>query len=148
MGLIAEFKTFIVKGNAVDLAVGIIIGAAFGALVTSLVNDVIMPPVGAIMGGVDFSSLSIQLQGERKAGERLINGMTAKKDLAPVVIAYGKFINAIIALMIQGFCIFLIVKAINRLKRQEAEAPSTPPAPSTEEKLLMEIRDLLAAGRR
>ena len=144
MGLISEFKTFIVKGNAIDLAVGLIIGAAFGALVNSLVNDVLMPPIGAMMGGVDFSDLTIQLQGARKAGEKLINGMTAKRDMAAVVISYGKFINAVIALIIQGFCIFLVVKAINRLNRKEAIAPSTPPAPTTEEKLLTEIRDLLA----
>jgi len=146
MGLIAEFKTFIVKGNAIDLAVGIIIGAAFGATVTSLVADVMMPPLGYLMGGVDFANKNIQLAPALKAGDtHPLYRWTVAKDIPATVISYGKFINAMIALLIQGFCVFLIVKAINKLKRKEAVAPSTPPAPTTEEKLLTEIRDLLAA---
>ena len=145
MGLIAEFKTFIVKGNAIDLAVGIIIGAAFGGLVKSLVDDVMMPPIGFLMGGVDFSDKVIPLSPAVKMGERHpIFGTVAAKDIPAVAISYGRFINALIQLLIQGFCVFLLVKAINKLKRKEAVAPSTPPAPSTEEKLLTEIRDLLA----
>ena len=146
MGLIDEFKTFIVKGNAIDLAVGIIIGAAFGAVVKSLVDDVMMPPIGALLGGVDFSTLAIRLKAAVPAGGTMLNGLTNNtgREMPAVVIAYGKFINTLIALLIQGFCIFLIVKAINRLKRKEAIAPSTPPAPSSEEVVLMEIRDLLA----
>ena len=146
MGLIGEFKTFIVKGNAIDLAVGIIIGAAFGLMVKSLVDDVVMPPVGALLGGVDFSSLAIKLKDAVPPNGTLLNGLTntTGKEIPAVVISYGKFINAVIALIIQGFCIFLVVKAINKLKRKEAVAPSTPPAPTTEEKLLTEIRDLLA----
>lgn len=146
MGLIAEFKTFIVKGNAIDLAVGIIIGAAFGATVTSLVNDVMMPPLGYLMGGVDFSNKTIQLAPKLMPGDvHPLFRWTVSKEIPPTVISYGKFVNAIIALIIQGFAVFLIVKAINKLKRKEAVAPSTPPAPTTEEKLLTEIRDLLAA---
>ena len=147
MGLIAEFKTFIIKGNAIDLAVGLIIGAAFGLVVKSLVEDVMMPPVGALLGGVDFSSLHITLKNAVPDGGTMLNGLTnhTGKDIPAVVISYGKFINAIIGLLIQGFCIFLIVKGINRLKRKEAVEPSTPPAPTPQETLLMEIRDLLAA---
>jgi large conductance mechanosensitive channel len=146
MGLISEFKTFIIKGNAIDLAVGLIIGAAFGAVVTSLVTDVIMPPIGAAMGGVDFSSLAIKLKDAVPPGGTLLNGLTNNtgKEVPAVVISYGKFINAVIALLIQGFAVFMVVKAINKLKRKEAAAPSLPPAPGPEEKLLTEIRDLLA----
>lgn len=144
MGLISEFKDFIVKGNAIDLAVGIIIGAAFGGLVKSLVDDVMMPPIGALLGGVDFSSLAVTIQGPKKSGETLINGMTASKDMPAVVLAYGKFINALIALIIQGFCIFLVVKAINKMKRSPAPAPVGPPPPTPEDiVLLREIRDSL-----
>jgi large conductance mechanosensitive channel len=143
MGLIAEFKDFIVKGNAIDLAVGIIIGAAFGGLVKSLVDDVMMPPIGFIMGGVDFSDLSIKLQDAKKAGETLANGMVAKKDMDAVVIGYGKFINALIGLVIQGFCIFLVVKAINKMKRAPAPSPAAPPPTPEDVLLLREIRDSL-----
>ena len=145
MGLIAEFKTFIVKGNAIDLAVGIIIGAAFGALVKSLVDDVMMPPIGYLVGGVDFADKNFQIApAVAKGATHPIFQTVASKDIAAVVISYGKFVNSLIQLLIQGFCVFLLVKAINKLKRKEAVAPSTPPAPSTEEVLLTEIRDLLA----
>lgn len=148
MGLIAEFKTFIVKGNAIDLAVGIIIGAAFGGLVKSLVDDVMMPPIGYLVGGVDFADKNIQLApAVAKGSTHPIFQTVAAKDIPAVVIGYGKFINALIQLLIQGFCVFLLVKAINKLKRKEAVAPSMPPAPSTEEVLLTEIRDLLARDR-
>jgi large conductance mechanosensitive channel len=147
MGLIAEFKTFIVKGNAIDLAVGLILGAAFGGVVNSLVTDVIMPPIGVLLGGVDFSSLHVTLAKAVPVGEKTMTGITntTTKEIPAAVLSYGKFINALIALLIQGFVVFMIVKSINKLKRKEAVAPSTPPAPSTEEKLLTEIRDLLAA---
>lgn len=145
MGLISEFKAFIIKGNAIDLAVGIIIGAAFGALVKSLVDDVMMPPIGYLMGGVDFADKSIQLAPAVAKGQtHPIFQTVAAKDIPAVVISYGKFINACIQLVIQGFCIFLVVKAINKLKRKEAVAPSAPPVPTKEETLLTEIRDLLA----
>lgn len=144
MGLLKEFKEFIVKGNAIDLAVGIIIGAAFGSVVNSLVQDVIMPPVGALMGGVDFSSLNVPLIDEVPAGsQHPVTQLTVEKTVPPVVISYGKFINAMIALLIQGFAIFLIVKAINSAKRKSVEAPSAPAAPPADVQLLTEIRDLL-----
>ncbi|MFJ7884309.1 large-conductance mechanosensitive channel protein MscL [Pseudomonas sp. NPDC096917] len=132
MGVISEFKAFAVKGNVVDMAVGIIIGAAFGKIVSSFVGDVVMPPLGLLIGGVDFSDLAITLK--------------AAADGAPaVVLAYGKFIQTVIDFLIVAFAIFMGVKAINRLKREEAVAPSAPPLPSKEEELLGEIRDLLKA---
>lgn len=130
MGMINEFKAFAVKGNVVDMAVGIIIGAAFGKIVSSFVGDVIMPPIGVLIGGVDFSDLAITLK-------------QAQGDLPAVVLAYGKFIQTILDFVIVAFAIFMGVKAINHLKRKEAEAPSAPPVPSAEETLLTEIRDLL-----
>lgn len=132
MSFIKEFREFAVKGNVVDMAVGIIIGAAFGKIVTSIVSDIFMPPIGWLIGGVDFSDLAVTLPA-------VIEGKPA------VTIAYGKFIQTIIDFTIVAFAIFMMVKGINRLKRkQEAEAPAPEPAkPSNEELLLTEIRDLL-----
>ena len=132
MSLIKEFKAFASRGNVIDMAVGIIIGAAFGKIVSSFVADVIMPPIGIILGGVNFSDLSIVLQ-------------SAQGDAPSVVIAYGKFIQTIIDFTIIAFAIFMGLKAINTLKRKEEEAPKAPPAPTKEEELLSEIRDLLKA---
>ena len=127
MGMMKEFKEFAVKGNVVDMAVGIIIGAAFGKIVSSLVGDVIMPPIGLILGGVDFSNLSIILK--------------EAVDKAPAVtLNYGKFIQTVIDFIILAFAIFLLVKGINALKRKQEEAPAEPPK---QEVLLTEIRDLL-----
>ncbi|NLY14262.1 MAG: large-conductance mechanosensitive channel protein MscL [Gammaproteobacteria bacterium] len=132
MSILKEFKTFAVKGNVVDMAVGIIIGAAFGKIVSSFVGDIIMPPLGVLIGGVDFSDLALTLK-------------AAEGDLPAVVLAYGKFIQSVIDFLIVAFAIFMGVKVINRLKREEVaeEAPAAPPAPSNEEVLLSEIRDLL-----
>ena len=130
MQILKEFKEFAVKGNVVDMAVGIIIGAAFGKIVSSLVADVVTPPLGFLLGGVDFSNLAITLK--------------AAADGAPaVVLSYGKFIQAVFDFTIVAAAIFVMIKGINALKRKEAEAPAVPPAPSPEEKLLTEIRDLL-----
>ena len=143
VSMLSEFKEFAVKGNVVDMAVGIIIGAAFGGIVSSLVNDVIMPPVGLLLGRVDFANLFIDLSGK---------GFTAlseaKKAGAPVM-AYGQFLNTVINFVILAFVIFLLVQAINRLKRQAAAQPPPAPAaaPPPQEVLLREIRDLLARGR-
>jgi large conductance mechanosensitive channel len=142
VSMLSEFKEFAVKGNVVDMAVGIIIGGAFGGIVTSLVNDVIMPPIGLVLGKVDFANLFIDLSGK---------GFTAlseaKKAGAPVM-AYGQFLNTVINFTILAFVIFLLIQAINRLRRQAAAAPPPPPAaPPPEEVLLREIRDLLARGR-
>lgn len=133
MSIINEFKEFAVKGNVVDMAVGIIIGAAFGKIVTSIVGDVIMPPIGLLIGGVDFSDLAIVLK-------------EATADTPAVTIAYGRFIQTIIDFTIVAFAIFMVVKGINRLKRKEEAAPEPAPAPAEptkEEVLLTEIRDLL-----
>jgi large conductance mechanosensitive channel len=130
MGFIDEFKAFAVKGNVVDMAVGIIIGGAFGKIVSSFVNDVIMPPVGLLIGGVDFSDLAITLK-------------PAVGEQAAVTLDYGKFIQTSLDFTIMAFAIFLMVKGINSLKAKEEAAPSAPPAPSKEEQLLTEIRDLL-----
>jgi len=144
MGLIGEFKEFIVKGNAIDLAVGIIIGAAFGKVVDSLVKDVIMPPIGLLMGGVDFSDLKIPLSAKHLKGEvNPITHVTLGKDMDAVTINIGVFINAVISLVIIGFAVFAIVKAINMLRRKPDPVPETPPAPPEDVKLLTEIRDLL-----
>lgn len=124
MNLFQEFKTFAMKGNVVDMAIGIIIGAAFGKIVTSLVTDILLPPIGLLIGGIDFSGLSIAL----KSG---------------VVIKYGLFINTVIDFIIVAFAIFLMIKTINRIKKNEKERPSVPPSPSEEVVLLTQIRDLL-----
>lgn len=131
-----EFREFAMRGNVVDLAVGLIIGAAFGAIVTSLVNDIIMPFVGLATGGMDFSQLVYTL---KPAGADE-NG----KAVAAVTINYGKFINYVITFIIVAFAMFMLVKGMNQLKRKEAAAPEPTPVTPPQEKLLMEIRDLLA----
>ena len=144
--LISEFKEFIVKGNAIDLAVGIIIGGAFGAVVQSLVKDIIMPPIGFAMGGVDFSDLKISLSKGLKAGEvNPINHMTLTKDMPPVSINYGMFLNTLISLIIIGFAVFMVVKLVNVLRREKPKVDDAPPAPPEDIKLLTEIRDALKA---
>jgi large conductance mechanosensitive channel len=135
MSLLQEFKAFAVKGNMIDMAVGIIIGAAFGKIVSSLVGDVIMPPLGVLIGGVDFSDLAITLK-------------AAEGDIPAVVLAYGKFIQTILDFVIIAFAIFMGIKVINKLKREEAEEPSAPPVPTPEEVLLTEIRDLLKSQQK
>lgn len=126
--MLKEFKDFAMRGNVVDMAVGIIIGGAFGKIVSSLVSDVIMPPIGMLMGGVDFSDLAIALgEGEEAAS-----------------INYGVFINTVLDFLIVAFAIFMVIKGMNKLKKKEEEKPAEPPKPSAEETLLTEIRDLLA----
>lgn len=135
MSLLSEFKAFAVKGNVVDMAVGIIIGAAFGKIVSSFVGDVVMPPVGLLVGGVDFSDLAITLK-------------AAEGNAPAVVLAYGKFIQTVLDFVIVAFAIFMGVKVINKLKREEAAAPEVPPAPTRDQELLSEIRDLLKAQQK
>jgi len=137
MGMVKEFKEFAVKGNVVDMAVGIIIGGAFGTIVKSLVSDVIMPPIGLLMGGVDFSNLFMVL------GDGTFESLDAAKEAGAATINYGVFINNVISFLIVAFAVFLLVKAINNLKRKEEAKPAPPPGPSAEEKLLGEIRDVL-----
>jgi large conductance mechanosensitive channel len=130
MGMLKEFKEFAVKGNMIDMAVGIIIGAAFGKVVSSLVKDVLMPPLGILIGGVDFTDLAVTLK-------------TAADGAEAVTLNYGAFIQTIVDFLIVAFAIFVAIKVINTLKRKEEAAPAAPPKPSNEEVLLTEIRDLL-----
>lgn len=133
MSIVKEFKEFAVKGNVVDMATGIIIGAAFGKIVSSIVSDVLMPPLGILLGRVDFKDLRFVIQ-------------AATPEVAEVSVNYGMFIQTLIDFAIVAFCIFLLIKGINRLRQNEAAvpaAPAAPPAPSKEEVLLTEIRDLL-----
>lgn len=130
MGMLKEFKTFAMRGNVVDMAVGIIIGAAFGKIVSSLVADLIMPPIGVLLGGVDFSNLAITIK-------------AAADGAAAVTLNYGKFIQTVVDFVIIAFSIFMIIKTMNAFKKKEIEAPAEPPPPPREEVLLTEIRDLL-----
>jgi large conductance mechanosensitive channel len=137
--MLKEFREFAMRGNVVDMAVGIIIGAAFGKIITSLVNDVIMPPIGLLMGQVDFRDLFVSLNGQDYPS------LAAATEAGAPIIKYGVFINTILDFVIVAFAIFMVIRAMNRLKRQEAVQPAPPPVPSNEEKLLAEIRDLLKA---
>ncbi len=130
MSMMKEFKAFAMRGNVVDMAVGIVIGGAFGKIVSSFVADVIMPPLGMMLGKVNFADLAITLK-------------AASGDVAAVTLNYGKFIQTTVDFVIIAFAIFMIVKAMNTLKKKEVPAPAAPPAPSNEEILLGEIRDLL-----
>lgn len=130
MKIFSEFKTFAMKGNVIDMAVGIIIGAAFGKIVSSLVNDLIMPPIGWVIGGVNFSDLSIVLK--EAVGEN-----------PPVSLNYGNFLQVVFNFLIIAWVVFLVIKFMNHAKRKKEEAPVAPPAPSNQEVLLAEIRDLL-----
>lgn len=135
MGLLKEFKEFAVKGNVVDLAVAVIIGGAFGKIVSSFVNDIIMPPLGVLLGGVDFKDLTITL----KDAYTSVDGV----EMAAVVLSYGNFIQNIVDFLLVAFVIFMAIKGMNRFKKKEEEAPAPPPAPPKSEVLLEEIRDLL-----
>lgn len=130
----SEFKTFAMRGNVIDLAVGVIIGGAFGKIVASFINDVVMPPIGLILGGVDFKNLKVLLKAGSKDGDKVID---------PVYISYGAFINTAIEFLIIAFVIFLAVKGINALKKKEEAAPAAPKPPAEDIVLLTEIRDLL-----
>jgi large conductance mechanosensitive channel len=140
MAMLAEFREFAVKGNVVDLAVGVIIGAAFGKIVDSLVGDVIMPLVGAIFGKLDFSSLFVVL-GNPPPGTAM--NLDALKKAGVPVLAYGNFITIVINFVLLAFVIFMMVKQINRLRREPAPTPAVPPAPPEDIALLREIRDSL-----
>ena len=150
MSMLKEFKEFAMRGNVVDLAVGVVIGAAFGKIVTSLVNDVIMPPIGKLTGGVDFNDLYINLDPSKLAQyvstHPEINAahvtLGQAKTAGVAVIAYGSFLSAILDFLIVAFCIFLLVKAMNKIWKQPAPAPA---GPTPTESLLTEIRDLLKA---
>lgn len=136
MGMLKEFRDFAVRGNVLDMAIGIILGASFGKIVSSLVSDVLMPPIGMLLGKMDFSSLFLSLSTESYPS------LKAAQDAGAAVIKYGVFLNTVIDFVIVAFCIFLLVKTINQLKRKEEAKPGPPPA---QEVLLAEIRDLLKA---
>jgi large conductance mechanosensitive channel len=151
MSMLKEFKEFAMRGNVVDLAVGVVIGAAFGKIVTSLVGDIIMPPIGKLTGGVDFKDLYVSIDPGKieayKAAHATVTGFDPNhltiaqvKEAGATVIAYGSFINTILDFVIVAFCIFLLIKLMNRLWEKPAAAPA---GPTTDQKLLMEIRDLL-----
>ncbi len=133
MSMMSEFKDFAMKGNVVDMAVGIVIGGAFGKIVSSFVADVLMPPIGILLGGVDFSDLAVTLQAAAEGAEA-------------VTIRYGVFIQTVVDFVIIAFAIFMVVKAMNSMKKKEEAAPAAPPAPSKEEVLLTEIRDALRSN--
>lgn len=132
MAVLREFKEFISKGNVVDLAVGVIIGASFGKIISSLVDDIIMPPIGYITGGVDFADKKV-----------ILVAADASNKVEEVAIRYGNFINTLIQFLIVAFCIFALIKVINALKRKEEATPAAPAQPSKEEALLTDIRDIL-----
>lgn len=134
MSIAKEFRDFINRGSVVDLAVGIIIGAAFGKIVASFVADVLMPPIGLLLGGVDFSNIAITLK-----------AATGGDPKTAVVLRIGTFVNTVIDFVIVAFAIFLVVKGFNQLRKKEAEKPAEPPAPTEDQKLLTEIRDILKA---
>ncbi len=137
--MLKEFREFAMKGNVVDLAVGFILGGAFGTIVTSLVNDIIMPPIGLILSGVPFKDIKYVIQAAGTAADG--------SDIAEVAINVGAFINNVISFIIIAFAMFMIIKGMNRLSRRQESAPAPPPEPSGQEKLLMEIRDLLATRK-
>jgi large conductance mechanosensitive channel len=139
--MLKEYRDFINRGNVVDLAVAVIIGLAFGAVVNSLVNDIVMPPIGLLLGGVDFSNIFISLTGQSYPT------LAAAKEAGAATLNIGVFLNAVINFLIVSFVIFLMVRQINQMKRAEEAAPAPPPEPSAEEKLLAEIRDLLKEQR-
>ncbi len=130
MSMMSEFRDFAVRGNVVDMAVGIVIGAAFGKIVTAFVNGVLMPPIGMLLGGVDFSELAITLQ-------------EASGEVAAVTLNYGVFVQTVVDFVIIAFAIFMVVRAMNSMKKKEEAKPAAPPKPSAEETLLTEIRDIL-----
>ena len=125
-----EFRDFAMRGNVVDMAVGIVIGGAFGKIVSSFVSDVLMPPIGMMMGGVNFTDLAVTLK-------------EASGEVAAVTLNYGSFVQTVVDFIIIAFAIFMVIKAMNSMKKKEEEAPAAPPKPSVEENLLTEIRDLL-----
>ncbi len=130
MSMMKEFKEFAMRGNVIDMAVGIVIGGAFGKIINSLVQDVIMPPIGVLLGGVDFSKMGVVVK-------------EASETAEAVVLKYGTFLNTIVEFVIVAFAIFIVVKAMNAMKKKEEAIPAAPPAPTKEETLLAEIRDLL-----
>lgn len=143
--MLKEFKEFAVKGNMLDMAIGIVIGAAFSAIVSSMVDDIIMPPIGLLLGNVDFSEIFVVLKSGTPEGH--YSTVQAAKDAGAVTWNLGLFINAVIKFVIVAFALFMVVKVVNRLRREKEKAPAAPSAPPRQEVLLEEIRDLLKSGQ-
>ena len=141
--MLKEFKEFAAKGNMLDMAVGIVIGAAFATIITSLVNDIVMPPIGMLIGGVDFAEFYMVLQQGDPAGPYAT--LAAAKEAGAVTMNWGVFINSLISFLIVALALFFVIKGFNKMKAEEEAAPEAPPEPSAEETLLGEIRDLLKA---
>ena len=139
--MLDEFKKFVMRGNVIDMAVGIVIGAAFGTIIKSLVADIIMPPIGMLLGNVDFTDLFVVIKEGATAGP--YSTLEAAKEAGAITINWGMFFNTVISFVIIALAIFLLIRAINKLDKKEAEAPPAPAEPSAEEKLLTDIRDLL-----
>jgi large conductance mechanosensitive channel len=139
--MLNEFKKFVMRGNVMDMAVGIIIGAAFGKIVASFVGDVLMPPLGLLLGKVDFTQLYVALDGETYAS------MAAAQEAGAPMLAYGAFLQTVVDFVIVAFAIFLLIRALNKMQKKEEAKPAAPPAPPKQEVLLQEIRDLLAQQR-
>ncbi len=144
--MLKEFKEFAMRGNVVDMAVGIVIGAAFGTIVKSFVDDVLMPPIGVLLGNVDFSNLFAVIKEGAVAAPYAT--LEAAKTAGAVTLNYGAFVNTIISFVIIAFAVFLVIKAINNLQKQEEEIEETPPKPTKDQQLLTEIRDILKARKR
>ena len=142
--MLKEFKEFAAKGNMLDMAVGIVIGAAFGSIIQSLVKDMLMPPIGLALGGVDFTDLFITLSDGSVPGPHAT--LVAAQEAGAVTMNYGVFANAIVSFLIIACAVFMVVRGFNRMKKAEEAAPAAPPPPSPQESLLAEIRDLLKAG--
>ena len=140
--MLKEFKDFAMRGNVLDLAFGVIIGAAFGTIVSSLVNDIIMPPIGYATGGLDFSNFFVTLKPGAHAADGYAS-LKAAKDDGAITVNYGVFINGVVNFLIVAFALFLVVKQINRFQKKEAATPAAPPPPTRTEELLAEIRDEL-----
>ena len=145
--MLKEFQEFALRGNVLDMAVGIVIGAAFGTIVQSLVNDVLMPPVGMLLGGVDFAELFLVLREGATSGP--YPTVAAAGEAGAITVNYGLFINALVAFLIVAFALFMVIRGFNRIQQEEEAAPEAPapPEPTNEERLLTEIRDLLRAGQ-
>jgi large conductance mechanosensitive channel len=142
--MLKEFKEFAMRGNVVDMAVGIVIGAAFGTIVKSFVDDVLMPPIGLLLGNVDFSNLFAVIK-EGATGAPYAT-LEAAKEAGAITLNYGAFANTVISFLIVAFAVFLVIKAINNLKKQEEAVEETPPGPTEDQQLLTEIRDILKAS--
>lgn len=143
--MLKEFREFALRGNVLDMAVGIVIGAAFGTIVQSLVNDVIMPPIGLALGGVDFSELFLVIRDGTPGGP--YGTLASATEAGAVTVNYGLFVNAVVSFLIVAFALFMVIRGFNRLRQEEEAAPEPPPEPTKEELLLTEIRDLLKANR-